>query len=164
MSPPTTKNQKLTTLQQEIRQSVPFDSVELEAHLNISRTANVLAGKIQPIVKAEGLAESQYNALRIVRGAGKDCIPCLEIAARLVTRVPDITRLVDKLEKAGLVKRKRSTEDRRVVHIVLTAKGRKVIEKLEGPLNRTHRDNLKHMTRKELEDLNRLLVKARHPP
>jgi len=101
--------------------------------------------------------------LRILRGAGSGGLPSTEIAGRMVTRVPDITRLVDRLEATGLVERSRTSEDRRVVIVCITAKGLDVLASLDGPITKLHLAQLGHLTRKELEEFNRLLVKAREP-
>ena len=102
----------------EIRQSKPFDMVEEEAVLNIHRTAEVLGQASAEFLKDYKLSHTQYNVLRILRGAGPDGATCSGIAERMITRDPDITRLLDRLEGRGLVARERSREDRRV------AKGR----------------------------------------
>lgn len=91
-------------------------------------------------------------------------LPSLEIADRMITRVPDITRLVDGLEEAALVARKRCSEDRRVVYVGITKKGLELLELLDGPLKQLNEELLRHMSDGELAELNRLLVKARKPP
>ena len=107
--------------------------------------------------------------LRILRGAGavgsadQGGLPCLEIASRMITRVPDITRLVDRLEAGGLVTRARTREDRRGVLVRITQQGLDAIAALDAPLLEVHKRQMSHMTRSELEELSRLLVKARSP-
>src|SRR6478672_5349052 len=152
-------------LKDEIKKKKPFETPAEEAYLNLLRTTTVLAADFERLFKGAGLSEPQYNVLRILRGAGADGtgLPCLEIAARMITRVPDITRLVDRLEAAGLVERARTSEDRRVVLVKITRKGLEAIAPLDEPLAEIHKRQMGHMTRKELEDLSRLLVKAREP-
>ena len=150
-------------LKDEIKKRRPFDSPAEEAYLNLLRTATVLAAEFERLFKDAGLSEPQYNVLRILRGAGGDGLPCLEVGARMITRVPDVTRLVDRLEAAGLVERRRTSEDRRVVMISITKKGLDAIAPLDAELTAIHKRQMGHMTRRELEELSRLLEKARHP-
>ncbi|MBL0927377.1 MAG: MarR family transcriptional regulator [Phycisphaerales bacterium] len=147
-------------LQHEIGKKTPFDSVEQEAYLNVMRTASLLGGAFEALFKSQGLSESTYNVLRILRGEGEK-MPCLAVAERLIARVPDITRLIDRLEKQGLVARARCEEDRRVVHISITRKGLGVLAKLDGPVLALHRAQLGHLSRGELRSLSELLVRAR---
>jgi DNA-binding MarR family transcriptional regulator len=155
-----------TTLQHEIGKRKPFDSAEQEAYLNLLRTASVLGVRIGRMFKRHGLSEATYNILRILRGEmehGSRGVPCQLIGERLIAQVPDTTRLLDRLESAGLVKRSRTTEDRRVVLISITSRGQELLAQLDAPLMDLHREQLGHMSRAELTDLSRLLVKARHP-
>src|SRR6266478_1928499 len=92
-------------LQEELKQNVPFTSREQEAYLSLLRTADALQSRVEAKLKEFGLTGTQYNALRILRGAGEDGIPCSDIAERMITRDPDITRLLDRLQKRGLVER-----------------------------------------------------------
>src|SRR3954447_21417189 len=103
------------TLQEEIRQRKPFVSTEEEAMLSIARTAAVLDHTAGEMLKKHGLTVTQYNALRILRGAGAEGLCRNEIRDRLIARVPDATRLLDRLEESGLVTRTREGEDRRFV-------------------------------------------------
>jgi DNA-binding MarR family transcriptional regulator len=153
-------------LQHEIGKRKPFDSPEQEAYLNLLRTVAVLEVKIARMFKQHHLSEATYNILRILRGemaAGAPGVPCQLIGDRLVAQVPDVTRLVDRLEAADLAKRSRTSEDRRVVLISITPKGRELLDTLDAPLMELHKQQLGHMSRAELTELNRLLVKARHP-
>ena len=110
-----------------------------------------------------GITAQQYNALRILRGHGGDGLPCLEISAQMISRAPDITRLVDRLEHAGFVARSRTSKDRRVVRVQITERGLELLMQLDQPVLDLHQRLLGHMTRAELTELNRLLVKARTP-
>lgn len=150
------------TLQDEIKKREPFQCPEQEVALNIARTSDRLGADFARLFKEHGISESQYNALRILRGAG-EALPCLEVASRMITQLPDITRLVDRLEGSGLVERERTAEDRRVVLVRITKRGLKLLEELDEPVVALHREQLGHLTRDELTALNRLLVKARQP-
>jgi DNA-binding MarR family transcriptional regulator len=152
------------SLKDEIKKKKPFEHPSEEAYLNLLRTTAVLYAVIERVFKASGLSEPQYNVLRILRGAGGEGLPSTEIASRMITRVPDVTRLVDRLEAAGLVERHRTAEDRRVVLVKVTGKALKALADLDEPLAQTHRRQMAHMTRKELEELSRIMVKLRHPP
>ena len=157
-------------LKEEIKKRRPFDSPAEEAYLNLLRTAAVLAADFERLFKEHGLSEPKYNVLRILRGAKQngefngEGVPSLEIGDRMITRVPDITRLVDRLEADGLVRRRRCEEDRRVVWVEITPKGLKLLGDLDEPLARLHRAQLGHMTRQELGELSRLLEEARARP
>src|SRR5580765_7777125 len=95
------------SLGEEIKKVRPFESVEQEALLNLVRTADVLAGQIAELFKPSGLSATRYNVLRILRGAGPDGLPCGEVAARMITRDPDVTRVLDRMEKRKLIARRR---------------------------------------------------------
>lgn len=150
-------------LKDDIKKRNPFDHPEEEAFLNLIRTATLLEADFERLFKRCGLSDPQYNVLRILRGAGSGGLPSTEIAGRMVTRVPDVTRLVDRLESTGLVQRSRTTEDRRVVIVCITPKGLELLASLDEPITALHVQQLGHLTRKELEEFNRLLVKAREP-
>lgn len=149
------------SLQHEIGKRHPFDLPEAEAFLNVLRSGSQLVGPFEQLFKARGLTSSMYNALRILRGAGESGRMCHEIGRELVSRVPDVTRLIDRLERAGLAERLRSSEDRRVIHVRITSKGLEELGRLDGPVAQLHRRQMGHMSRKELAELSRLLVKAR---
>ena len=114
------------SLQNQLKKKHPFEVPQEEVNLNIQRTYGVLMGPVGRLLKAHQLSAPLYNILRILRGAGGDGLPCSQIGERMVTREPDVTRLVDRLVRAGWVQRKRSEEDRRVVSVALTAIGKKV--------------------------------------
>jgi len=149
------------SLRKEIGKKKPFDCPEQEAYLSIMRTASILSGTFERLFKDYGLTEAMYNALRILRGSGERGAMCLEIGEQLVSRVPDVTRLVDRLEKAGLAERVRSTTDRRVIFVKITKKGRDSLAKLDAPVLRTHKEQMGHVGRGDLAQLSKLLVKAR---
>jgi DNA-binding MarR family transcriptional regulator len=109
-----------------------------------------------------GLTSSQYNVLRILRGEGKP-LPILEVADRMLSAVPGITGLIDRLEGMGLLVRERSIEDRRIIYVAITQKGLALVGKLDEPEAALHKKLLGHMSPTELRELIRLLEKARQP-
>jgi DNA-binding MarR family transcriptional regulator len=147
-------------LRQEVKKKQPFDSPEAEAILNILRTSDRLQNWVGRLFRKFGLTGSQYNVLRILRGEGKP-MPCLEIGSRMIQVVPAMTGLIDRLEKQGLVRRERCTEDRRVIYVAITERARKLLADIDAPLREIHRQMIGHLTRAELADLIRLLEKAR---
>jgi DNA-binding MarR family transcriptional regulator len=149
-------------LQDEIGKKTPFECLEQEVTLNLERTADELGRPFEELFESQGLSCPQYNVLRILRGHGRP-VPCHEIGAQMICRTPDVTRLVDRLEAAGLAERRRTPDDRRVVFVAITKAGLKLLAKLDRPLIDMHRRSLAHMTRAELKTMNRLLVKMRHP-
>jgi DNA-binding MarR family transcriptional regulator len=151
------------TLQEEIGKKRPFDLVEEEAFLNTIRTSQLFSDEGNLLLKKHGTSTPQYHLLRILRARGQTGIPSLAIADHMATRVPDITRLVDRLEKAGFVGRRRSQDDRRVVHVHITDAGMTLLSRIDGEVDDFLRSLLGHMSRAELDVLNRLMVKARHP-
>jgi DNA-binding MarR family transcriptional regulator len=155
-----------TNLQHELGKRKPFDAPEQEAFLNVIRTASVLTSAFQKLFRAHKLSESTYNALRILRGStadieSKGTRTCSQIGEHLVAQVPDVTRLIDRLEQLGFAERVRCDKDRRVVHVRITRKGLDLLAKLDEPVLELHRAQLGHLNRGELAELSRLLVKAR---
>ena len=150
-----------TELKGDIKQTVPFDSLEQEAFLNALRTAAVLEHELADGLKPHGLTLTQYNALRILRGAGSEGLCRNDVQDRMLTPVPDVTRLLDRLEEAGYVLRERSESDRRYVMAKITREGLDLLEALDGPVRQLHRDQLGHMSESDLRTLCRLLEEAR---
>lgn len=148
-------------LRREIRQQKPFASLAQEAHLNIQRTQAAIDDGLEQLLKAHGISGTQYNVLRILRGAGHDGLCRQEIADRLLTRMPDVTRLLDRMEEAGLVERERSTTDRRVVSTRLTKTGRSLVDSLDAPVMEEHQRVLGHLSATQLQTLIELLTLAR---
>ncbi len=131
-------------------------SPEEAAFLELARTTDMLSrGPIQ-VLKAEGLSPTQYNVLRILRGAPEGLL-CGEIASRMITRDPDITRLLDRLEKRKLIARCREAKDRRTVMARITAEGLKLLARLDEPVQAAHRKQLGHLGREQLRALTELL-------
>src|SRR5215204_5697507 len=147
------------TLEREIKKKHPFDLPEQEAMLNVLRTADQLQIRFSRLFRKFGLTPQQYNILRILRGEGNP-LPILEIAARMITVVPGITGLIDRLETAELVARQRCCEDRRVIYVAITPKAASLLDQIDDPLLTLHREVLGHMEREELAELTRLLEKA----
>ncbi len=135
-------------------------SLEEATFVELARTNDLLARALDPIIRAEDLSRTQYNVLRILRGAGGP-LPCGEIANRMITRDPDITRLLDRLDKRGLVSRSRDTEDRRTVLAQITPDGLELLARLDDPIQEAHKRQMGHLGRERLEQLTELLVLAR---
>lgn len=148
-------------LQAEIKQTRPFDSLESEAYLNVLRTADALMRKEVEALRAWGLSRTQYNALRILRGAGDDGVTCGELSERMITRDPDVTRLIDRLESRGLLHRVRSERDRRVVRNCITPTGLDLLAQLDEPARAWSKEQLGHLSEQQLRDLIALLEAAR---
>ncbi|MBW3572949.1 MAG: MarR family transcriptional regulator [Gemmatimonadetes bacterium] len=148
-------------IQEELKQTRPIGSLEEEAYLNLQRTSNALSQGIAELLRSQDLTPAQYNVLRILRGAGEGGLNASDIGGRMISRDPDITRLVDRLEKRGLVDRWRCSEDRRVVWTRLSQAGRALIEPLDAPLDAVHRRLLSHMPPERLRTLIELLEEAR---
>ena len=149
------------SLQDELMQKVPFSSLEEETYLGLLRTADALQARAEVKFKEFGLTGTQYNALRILRGAGPEGMPCSEIGGRMITHDPDITRLLDRLQKRGFVKRSRNQQDRRVICARITAAGLKLLGDMDAPIGRHNRDMLRHVEAKKLRELIALLQVVR---
>jgi DNA-binding MarR family transcriptional regulator len=148
-------------IQAEIGQTKPFDNLEDEALVALQRTADRLHWRLSEMLKAHGLSPTQYNALRILRGAGDEGRACSEIAERMINRDPDITRLVDRLERRGLVARSREGRDRRVITTRITPAGLKLLESLDRPIEDFNRKMLGPLGELRLRTLIQLLEAAR---
>jgi DNA-binding MarR family transcriptional regulator len=138
----------------------PYGGPEEEAFLSLQRTADVLARNVEKVLRKEDVTPQQYNVLRILRGAPEG-LPCSEIGKRMITRDPDITRLLDRLEKRELVSRCRETEDRRTVLTRITPKGLHLLHDLDAPVSEAHQSQLGHLGRVRLRSLMGLLAMAR---
>jgi len=151
----------MSKLQEELKQKVPFGSREQEAYLSLLRTADALEARVEGKLKEFGLTGTQYNALRILRGAGSEGLPCSEIGERMITHDPDITRLLNRLQKHGLAVRARGKSDRRVICGKITAEGLKLLREIDGPLEEFGREILKHVSQQKLQQLIDLLELVR---
>jgi DNA-binding MarR family transcriptional regulator len=132
---------------------------EEAAFLELCRTTDLLSRRLADLLKTVDLSANQYNVLRILRGAEKG-LPCGEIANRMITRDPDVTRLLDRLEKRGLIERWRDTEDRRIVLAKITPEGRELLGGMDGPVREAHKKQLGHLGRDRLRALGELLRAA----
>ncbi len=148
-------------LRDEIKQTKAFASIHEEAFLNLARTAAVLNHSFAEAVKPHGITATQYNVLRILRGAGNAGLCRNEVRDRLVAQVPDVTRLLDRMEEAGLIERERETTDRRMVTTRITADGLRLLKALDEPVLALHRAQLGHLSRQQLGALIELLTLAR---
>jgi DNA-binding MarR family transcriptional regulator len=150
-----------TTLRDELRQEKPFRSLREEALLSIARTEAVMRERLERVLAPHGLTMTQYNVLRILRGAGANGLCRNEIGERLISRMPDVSRLLDRMEAAGLVSRVRSSEDRRLVNTTLTSKGRMLVDALDDGIADAQAEQVGHMTKAQLRTLIDLLGLAR---
>lgn len=153
----------LTTRAKLTRHATRFDSLEQEVFLNLWRTYDRLRIQEDALFGQFELTPQQYNVLRLLRAARPETLPTLTLAERLVSRAPDITRMLDKLEERGLIVRDRPAENRRVVRIGITAPGLSLLDEIAGPLQECHARQLGHMTAAELKQLCALLREARDP-
>ena len=147
-------------IQQEIKQKRPFPSKAQEAAIGLLRTADLVRRAVGEVVEPHGITPQQYNVLRILRGAGEDGLPTLDIVERMIEQTPGITRLIDRLESKKLVSRQRCTKDRRRVWCRITPEGLALLAKLDAPIRDADRA-LATLTSKELTQLVSLLDRAR---
>ena len=155
---------KRSAVQHEIRQRRPFQSKRQEAVVALLRTTDLLKRRLAAVMEPHGITLQQYNVLRILRGAGAEGLPTLEIAERMVEQSPGITRLLDRLESKTLVRRERCPHDRRQVLCYITPGGRTLLEQLDGPLNQADDVLLKGLPTADVERLIRILdaIRAAH--
>jgi DNA-binding MarR family transcriptional regulator len=150
-------------LAKEIRQTKPFQSREEEALLNLGRTWEFLQKRVADLMKEHGLTPTQYNMLRILRGAGADGVTCSQATERMLTPDPDITRLLDRMETQGLIRRDRTPEDRRIVIARITDRGLELANHIDGPLHQLLQQCLGRVSRQRLKDLIDTLEALREP-
>ncbi len=163
-------------LLKELHKAKPFDSLQQEAFLNVIRTADHLMRAFEELLKPHNLSATQYNVLRILRGMGGGCsdspegaavpaappgIPCKTIGEHMITREPDITRLLDRLEARTLISRQRDTRDRRVVSTRITPEGLRILQELDKPVREFHERQLAHMPESTIAELVELLEQVR---
>ena len=140
-----------------------FDSLEQEAILNLWRTYDRLRALEDELFGRHQLTPQQYNALRLLRGKHPGKLPTLILAGRLVSRAPDITRLLDKLEERGLIERERPADNRRVVEVGITPAGLQLLADLDAAVKECHQRQFGHLKQTELKTLIELLRQARRP-
>jgi DNA-binding MarR family transcriptional regulator len=145
--------------------SSPAISLENRVFVALLQTADTLGQQAEQLLKAAGLTGAQYNVLRILRGGGPDGLPCRVIADRMISHDPDMTRLLDRLEKHGLITRERQTDDRRVVKTRITPQALSLLKTLDQPVRELHRRQFRHMSAARLKNLSDLLeeVRVRRP-
>jgi DNA-binding MarR family transcriptional regulator len=148
-------------LQTELKQQKPFESLEQEASISLKRTAAAMDYRVSEVLKPSGITATQYNALRILRGAGQEGLCRNEIRDRLIARVPDATRLLDRMEERGLVIRAREGDDRRYVTTRITKAGLDLLEELNDRLVALHKEQLGHLGPEKLRRLIALLGDVR---
>jgi len=139
----------------------PSGSLEEQVFVALLRTADRLQWRATEMLKRHGLSPTQYNALRILRGAGPEGLACSEVGQRMINRDPDITRLLDRMERRGLIRRSREQKDRRVIKTRITPAGLDLLKSLNREVMEFHRQLLGHMGEERLEHLMRLLEAAR---
>ena len=149
------------SLKEDLRQVKAFTSLQHEAFLNVIRTSSRLTDALEDLLRPYGISATQYNVLRILRGSGADGLCRNEVRDRMLTRMPDMTRLLDRMEEAGWVTRSREREDRRMVLTRITAAGRQLLQELDAPVSELHRTQLERLTDEQLRSLIDLLTLAR---
>src|SRR5579859_486208 len=134
--------------------------LEDQIFVALLKAADSLGSEADQLMKANGLTSAQYNVLRILRGAGPEGLPCNAIGERMISRDPDMTRLLDRMEKRALISRERQKEDRRVVKARITEEGLKLLKKMDAPIRELHKGQFAHMTSARLKTLMKLLVEV----
>lgn len=140
-----------------------FDSLEQEAYLQLWRTYDRLREIDERVFAGHGISAQQYNALRVLRSVHPAGVATAALGARLVSRAPDMTRLLDKLEERGLVRRRRRADNRRVVEAWITAAGMALVKRLSAAVRQCGREQLGHLDAASLRQLVGLLERARRP-
>jgi DNA-binding MarR family transcriptional regulator len=146
-----------------VRPSKRFDSLEQEVFLNLWRTYDRLRAFEDELFQRFDLTPQQYNAMRLLKSRHPDKIHTLDLSAQLVSKAPDITRMLDKLEHRGFIERDRPADNRRVVRVGITAAGLALLDDLREPILACHSRQLGHLTRQQLNELAVLLHEAREP-
>jgi DNA-binding MarR family transcriptional regulator len=150
-------------LHTELKQNKPFKSLEEEVILNLARTAEYIASASAQIFKTADLTGTQYNVLRILRGAGVEGLSCSEISERMVTKESDITRLLDRIESRGFISRERPSNNRRTVIARITDEGLQILSDLDQPVEDAQRRLIGHLGEDNLRTVNELLEQMRTP-
>lgn len=155
---------KQKDLQAELKQTKPFKSAGQEAFLSLQRTSDLMIRKVVQFLKPWGISPTQYNVLRILRGAGAEGLCCGEISDRMITHDPDITRLLDRIEKLGWIERSRSARDRRVVEARISKKGLDLLKEIDEPIEKFNHEVTSHLSERKLKQLIVLLAELRNLP
>ena len=153
-----------SALQHELRQRRPFQTAAHEAIVGLLRTADLIRRQAAALTEPHGITLQQFNVMRILRGAGDEGLPTLEVAERMIEQTPGVTRLLDRLEAKELVRRQRCPRDRRQHLCWITAKGLALLEKIDAVTARAHEDSLKGLRQKDRVAFIRLLdaIRAAH--
>ena len=153
--------EKPSAIQRELKQTKRFPTLDEEAGVTLFRTVDVIRGDFERALAKEDITLQQFNVLRILRGSHPEALPTLEIAERMIERAPGITRLLDRLEEAGFVSRKRCREDRRRVLCTITPAGLAALARTEGPLREIGRKRIGRLSKADLTKLIELLDQLR---
>ncbi|MBA4160091.1 MAG: MarR family transcriptional regulator [Gemmatimonadetes bacterium] len=151
----------VTHVRDEIKQTRPFASREQEAHVSLGRTWAVVEHAFSEALKPYGITPTQYNVLRILRGAGEQGLCRSEVMERMIAKVPDATRLLDRMEAAGLIGRERDAADRRFVTTRITREGVRLLGELDEPVHELHRQHFGALDEEHLRSLIKLLGRIR---
>ena len=151
----------MTKLLAELKQNKPFESIEDEVFINIIRTAEVFNRKLAEFLRSFELTSSQFNVLRILRGAEPDGLICREIGERMIAFDPDVTKLLDRLEARDLIARERQQKDRRVITVRISEEGLKLLKEIDLPILDFVNNLLSHMSETKLRMLSELAEEAR---
>lgn len=152
----------MPTLKSEIEQQQPFASPEEETLLNLLRTSDCLEREVQRKIRAWGITSTQYNVLRILRGAQPGGLPCAAIGRRMIAAVPDITRLLSRLKALKLIQQHRDRQDRRVLWTRISPAGLELLRSMDPEVQRAPGELLGHMSASQLAQFSRLLELARN--
>ena len=151
------------SLQRELRQKRPFRTAAQEAVLALVRTADLVSRDASRVVEPHGITLQQYNVLRILRGAGDEGLPTLEVAERMIEQTPGVTRLLDRLETKGLIRRERCRVDRRQHLCWITSEGRRLLDRLDAPMLAAHEESLRGLDGANRQQLVALIAEIRKP-
>ena len=151
----------MTSLKTEIAQERPFVSIEEETLLNLMRTADCVQRAFQHVTREWGVTSTQYNVLRILRGAYPNGLTCTAIGSRMIAADPDITRLLNRLKNLKLIRQQRDRHDRRVVWTYISESGLELLRQMDPVITRTPKELIGHLTQHELTEFIRLLELAR---
>lgn len=153
----------MTSLKLEIVQEKPFTSRQEEAFLSLLRTTDCLQRAFHLGIRKQGLTSTQYNVLRILRGSQPHGLTCSAIGERMITAVPDITRLLARLKSADLIQQERDTQDRRIVRTQISAKGLELLQQMDPLIEHLPMELFRHMQEKDVQQLISLLEEVRRP-
>ncbi|HEU5401514.1 MAG TPA: MarR family transcriptional regulator [Terriglobales bacterium] len=151
-------------IREELKQTKPFLSAAQEAFLALQRTADSISQKFEQFLKPWGVSGTQYNVLRILRGAGREGLRCGDIGERMIAHDPDITRLLDRMEKAGWIARARDRRDRRVVLTHINRRGLDLLKQIDKPIEKFTQELGSHIPDKRFQDLIDILDEIRNQP